>query len=61
MQNNTQKNDANKKMMFEGLKQLSAQNNQQTLEKQRLMAQGLDRAHAHAQAENKQEPKKKGE
>jgi hypothetical protein len=60
MQNNTQKSDADKKMLFEGLKQLSAQNNQQTLEKQRLMAQGLDRAHSHAQAENKQEPKKKG-
>jgi endonuclease/exonuclease/phosphatase (EEP) superfamily protein YafD len=61
MQSNTQKGDADKKMIFEGLKQLSAQNNQQTLEKQRLMAQGLDRAHAHAQAENKREPKKKGE
>jgi hypothetical protein len=61
MQNQTQKGDSDKKMFFDGLKQLSAQNNQQVLEKQRLMAQGLDRAHAHAQAENKPGPKKKGD
>jgi predicted membrane-bound mannosyltransferase len=61
MQNGTQKSDADKKMLFEGLKQLSAQNNQQILEKQRLMAQGLDKAFSYAAAENKPEPKKKGE
>jgi hypothetical protein len=61
MQNDTQRSDADKKMMFEGLKQLSAQNNQQILEKQRLMAQGLDKAHSYAAAENRSGSKKKGE
>jgi hypothetical protein len=61
MQNDTQRSDADKKMMFEGLKQLSTQNNQQILEKQRLMAQGLDKAHSYAAAENRSGSKKKGE
>ena len=61
MQSESKKGEATQRVLMDTLSQLSSQQNQQTLEKQRLMAQGLDRAHAHAIAESKQEPKKKGE
>jgi len=61
MQGETQKNNANKQMIFEGLKQLSAQHNKETMKKQELFAKGLDNAHKHAMASNKTEPKSKPE
>jgi hypothetical protein len=61
MQGETQKNNANKQMIFEGLKQLSAQHNKETMKKQELFAKGLDNAHKHAMASNKTEPKFKPE
>jgi len=53
MQGETQKNNTNKQMMFEGLKQLSAQHNKETMKKQELFAKGLDNAHKHASTNKK--------
>jgi hypothetical protein len=43
------------------LKNYTSRQQQEKAQQRQLMAQGIDRAHAHAATENKQEPKKKGE
>ena len=43
------------------LKNYTSRQQQEKAQQRQLIAQGIDRAHAHAATENKQEPKKKGE
>jgi hypothetical protein len=43
------------------LKNYTSRQQQEKTQQRQLIAQGIDRAHAHSAAENKQEPKKKGE
>jgi len=43
------------------LKNYTSRQQQEKAQKRQLMAQGIDRAHAHANSENKQGPNKKGE
>jgi hypothetical protein len=61
MQAESKKSESTQRVIMDTLSQLSSQQNKDTMEKQRLLAQGLDKAYAHANAENKQGSKKKGE
>jgi hypothetical protein len=61
LQATTQKKDTMLTLGVDLLKDKMNRDKEHALQNKQLMAQGIDRAHAHAAAENKQEPKKKGE
>jgi hypothetical protein len=61
LQASTQKKDTMLTLGVDLLKNKVNKEHEAKVQRNQLMAQGIDRAHAHAAAEHKQEPKKKGE
>ena len=61
LQASTQKKDTMLTLGVDLLKNKANKEHEARAQRNQLMAQGIDRAHAHAATEHKQEPKKKGE
>ena len=61
LQASTQKKDTMLTLGVDLLKNKANKEHEAKVQRNQLMAQGIDRAHAHAATERKQEPKKKGE
>ena len=61
LQASTQKKDTMLSLGVDLLKNKANKEHEAKIQRNQLMAQGIDRAHAHASTEHKQEPKKKGE
>jgi hypothetical protein len=61
LQASTQKKDTMLTLGVDLLKNKANKEHEAKVQRNQLMAQGIDRAHAHAATEHKQEPKKKGE
>jgi hypothetical protein len=61
LQATTQKKDTMLTLGVDLLKNKADKEHETNVQRRQLMAQGIDRAHAHAASENKQGPKKKGE
>ena len=61
LQATTQKKDTMLTLGVDLLKNVANKEHETKTQQRQIMAQGIDRAHAHAASEHKQEPKKKGE